>query len=72
MVKQWEEGWECPECHLIRKADGYDPCLGKLPGVNFACCGHGGKGNGSVFYRGYISFTNGKLIRFDKITEVEG
>ena len=34
-----------------------DPCLGNLPGVNNACCGHGIKS------KAYIRFTNGVTIR---------
>lgn len=33
-----------------------DPCLGYLPGVKFACCGHGK-------HEGYIAFSNGTTIR---------
>jgi|HubBroStandDraft_3_1064219.scaffolds.fasta_scaffold01536_2 hypothetical protein len=61
--KQHEAGWRCPECKKVRKKDGFDPCLGELPGVIFACCGHGGLG--------YIYFSNGKIIRFDGLTQVE-
>ncbi len=39
-----------------------DPCLGWLPGVEFACCGHGARGG---FPQGYIAFTNGRVVRFD-------
>lgn len=34
-----------------------DPCLGNLPGVNNACCGHG------VQDQSYIRFTNGVVIK---------
>lgn len=34
-----------------------DPCLGNLPGVKNACCGHG------VAKESYICFTNGLIIR---------
>ncbi len=45
----------CPMCgeHQI---NGCDPCLGRLPGVESACCGHGVK-------KGYIIFTNGIKIK---------
>ena len=62
MIHQWEEGWECPACHLHRGPDGHDPCLGHLPGIKFACCGHGGKGP-------YLYFENGVRLSI-KITEV--
>lgn len=50
----------CPRCGNLPTAEGHDWCLasrlGALPGVDFACCGHG-------IQRGYISFTNGLVIR---------
>lgn len=66
--RQWEEGWECPECHLKRGADGHDPCMGALPGVKYACCGHGGK---TMSSDGYIYFENGTVVRFEKTTQIE-
>lgn len=49
------EDRECPNCHQ-HGADGCDPCLGRLPGVFAACCGHGVE-------EGYISFENGITVR---------
>ncbi|WP_426040754.1 hypothetical protein [Brevundimonas sp. TWP2-3-4b1] len=34
-------GRACAACNQFRTSDGMDPCLGKLPGVWSACCGHG-------------------------------
>jgi len=34
-----------------------DPCLGDLPGVDNACCGHG------VRKTSYIRFTNGVVVK---------
>lgn len=48
----------CKRCGLPPTAEGHDPCLGALPGVSNACCGHG-------WQRGYIAFTNGVVIRGD-------
>lgn len=62
--KQRKPGWQCPECKLVRGQDLIDPCLGRLPGVIFACCGHGGKGDTP----GYIYFENGTTIRFNRLT----
>lgn len=43
-----------------------DPCLGELPGVDNACCGHG------VHSDAYIRFTNGVVIEgFNKIKYTE-
>ena len=46
---------QCPHCNLTQ-SDGIDPCLGRLPGVRAACCGHGVKD-------GYIAFTNHTSIK---------
>ena len=47
----------CPRCGRVRDSiDDPDPCLGSLPGVKEACCGHGKE-------EGYIEFENGVTIR---------
>jgi hypothetical protein len=46
----------CAVCGLKRLRNGDDPCIPDLPGVQFACCGHG-EGPG------YIMFYNGLVIR---------
>ena len=51
----------CTKCDMLAGDDGHDPCLGKLPGVKDACCGHGTG-------LGYIIFENGVGV---SITEVE-
>lgn len=50
----------CPKCGKIPTQDGHDACLGTLPGVKYACCGHG--------VSGYITFVNGVTIRFDNLS----
>lgn len=35
------EARPCPQCGELPTPDGYDPCLGCIPGVYSACCGHG-------------------------------
>ncbi len=67
--RQWQEGWVCPECKETRGADLHDPCLGRLPGVRYACCGHGGKAPG--YADGYVCFENGVVIRFARLTRIE-
>lgn len=64
-LERHEVGWECPACHLKRGPDKHDPCLGELPGVKYACCGHGGYLPPP--HDGYIYFTNGKVIRFERL-----
>jgi hypothetical protein len=48
----------CPKCDKLPDKNGHDKCLGTLPGVAFACCGHGVED-------GYIKFTNGVIVRFE-------
>jgi hypothetical protein len=55
---------ECPLDSWSAGGEAVDPCLGILPGVEFACCGHGDRD-------GYVKFVNGKVIRFDKQLNVE-
>jgi hypothetical protein len=31
----------CAACGLVAGEDGPDPCIGTIPGVDYACCGHG-------------------------------
>lgn len=31
----------CIECNMVPTPEGYDACLGYLPGIVSACCGHG-------------------------------
>lgn len=52
----------CAKCGELPIDGLYDSCIGKLPGVKNACCGHGNTG------RAYIQFENGTTVRgFDHI-----
>jgi hypothetical protein len=31
----------CKRCGKFPTVNGYDACLGEIPGAKFACCGHG-------------------------------
>jgi hypothetical protein len=53
----------CPACGKRRPASGHDPCIESLPGVIYACCGHG-------IVDGYIQFTDGRTIR-GRFTSIE-
>lgn len=46
----------CGKCSLLQHAEN-DPCLGLLPGVLNACCGHGERKDS------YIQFENGLRIQ---------
>lgn len=54
--KDWVDGL-CVACGQCKTPEGHDPCIANLPGVLFACCGHG---NG----RGYIKFEDGRCLYF--------
>jgi hypothetical protein len=50
----------CKECGRLFEGsceDEPDPCLGILPGVDNACCGHGDP------TKAYIRFTNGIILK---------
>jgi len=49
----------CKNCGLTFQGSNVgdpDPCLGNLPGVDNACCGHGVRENS------YVRFTNGVVL----------
>jgi hypothetical protein len=59
--KQWiySDTWQavsankerpCGHCGQPNRADGHDACLGELPGVVNACCGHGNTAEAYVHY----------------------
>lgn len=51
----------CPKCGEAPSEDNHDPCIRNLPGVAFACCGHGVE-------QGYIKFEDGRVFRFEKLS----
>lgn len=56
----------CKKCGKVFEGSNIgdpDPCLGTLPGVKNACCGHG------VRSQSYICFENGVIIRDFKIEQ---
>ena len=50
----------CGHCGKDRTPEGHDGCLGTLPGVMNACCGHGGNAEGA-----YIQYWDGSCLRDD-------
>lgn len=52
-----EEDRPCPHCGKFATFWEPDPCLGYLPGVQSACCGHGNP------KKSFIKFDNGVTIR---------
>ena len=47
----------CPKCGEKSAANGHDSCIANLPGVKYACCGHGVKGDA------YLMLENNRVIR---------
>lgn len=45
----------CPKCLEFSTSKGHDPCIKNLPGVEYACCGHGVE-------EGYVKFDSGKIL----------
>jgi hypothetical protein len=54
----------CPKCGLRPTEEGHDGCLGTLPGVRWACCGHGVEGAYLVWNDGWAYYwdANGDCI----------
>lgn len=55
----------CKHCGQLPTKEGYDACIGYLPGVVYACCGHGKENP-------YVVFKNGKYRKFENIDEMRG
>jgi hypothetical protein len=47
----------CGVCGESNTIEGHDACIGSLPGVSNACCGHGWIGDA------YVQFEDGRCIR---------
>ncbi|MEY8001594.1 hypothetical protein AB8U03_15600 [Clostridium sp. Mt-5] len=67
--KQWlyedgtsidKENRPCPKCGKMPTKKGYDACLGYIPGVINACCGHG-------VAKGYIMYKDGGIKELPKL-----
>ena len=61
------EGWEersCGHCGLSRTVEGHDGCIGTLPGVKNACCGHGEVELAYVQLDGGVRLAGKEAIKF--------
>lgn len=52
----------CGICKELLTPEGHDPCLGTLPGVMNACCGHG------ETKEAYVQYWDGSVHRREKAT----
>jgi hypothetical protein len=53
----------CGHCGRPNRADGHDACLGELPGVLNACCGHG------VAAEAFVQYEDGRQLQGWKAVE---
>ena len=56
VVTTWKSR-PCGYCGLETTPEGYDGCIGKLPGVMSACCGHGD------MEEAYIQYPDGSILQ---------
>ncbi len=57
---------DCGFCNLQQTPEGHDGCLGVLPGVMNACCGHGDDSTA------YVQSFDGTCVRGEKAKELFG
>lgn len=59
---EMKEHVACPLCGKMSTDERHDHCIANLPGVKFACCGHG-------IRDAYVVFDNGLVLRgqFDHV-----
>lgn len=62
-VGTWENR-PCSRCGKFATVEGHDACLGTLPGVMNACCGHG------EISEAYVQFENGNIVQGSVAIEV--
>lgn len=54
----------CSHCNKKQTKEGHDGCIGTLPGIMNACCGHG-RNN-----KAYVKFLDGYCIRGEDATTI--
>lgn len=55
VIVTWKDR-PCGYCDRANTQEGHDGCIGRLPGVMNACCGHGES-------RAYVQFPGGLILR---------
>ena len=56
LVEETHKGMPCGHCGKADTRDGHDGCLGALPGLMNACCGHGADNET------YVQFLDGVIV----------
>lgn len=62
-IHEKDEPFKCPSCRIVVEPGEPDPCLGSLPGVQLACCGHGSGDGYLIFENGVSLIFQGPLVR---------
>lgn len=55
-VESFWQGKPCGHCNEHNTPEGHDPCLGTIPNVTNACCGHGEE------LEAYAILSNGRRV----------
>ena len=55
----------CAKCGVLPTVEGHDACIANLPGVAYACCGHGDTS------RCYIKFEDGTIVRGEEAQKIQ-
>lgn len=64
-VEQCHDTKPCGHCGKLFTNEGHDACLGELPGLMNACCGHG------IESEAYVQFLDGSCIRGKDAVEIQ-
>jgi hypothetical protein len=62
-ARTWEER-TCGRCGQYPTPKGHDRCLGTLPGVTNACCGHGKAGSAYVQFDDWVCIRGAAALYF--------
>lgn len=63
--EKWKER-PCGHCNREQTEEGHDGCLGTLPGIMNACCGHG------IKREAYVQFLDGATVRGESAVTILG
>ena len=55
---------KCGHCNIDNTVEGHDGCLGALPGLKNACCGHGKENDA------YVQYLNGSCVHGKSAMEI--
>lgn len=63
VVETWKER-SCGYCRMHNTVEGHDGCLGELPGIINACCGHGREEDA------YLQFPDNSFVIGKEVNEI--